>query len=699
MTQPVAPYTQPSTLVGADGIQSEGVNKVAVYYWDTSSLAWVKATGGAIPGANVNVTNFPAVQPVSATSWPLPTGASTEATLAALNAKVTTSPAGVNINIAGSGDSVDTGNSTTTLLGISGTFTGPWTDILNYDQISVLVFSDQASAAGGLQIQFSSDGTNLDHTHSYSTIAGEGEAVQAHTHSQYYRIVYTNGAVAQTQFRLQTILRPVSALGSVVEVEESISGQDDGLLTKSVLSGLSTQGTSYINIKATPDGGLVINQNIAVDSGNSSTTNLASGATFTGTGTSDLAYSGFQFQLYADQPCTVYMEQSIDNVNWDISDMFTVYAGIGNGSTAQLVSSYYRIRVTNNGPAATTVFRLITIAVPIINPLPRTLDNYGHLQTSVRLTQDLSGNKIYYSPHGEQLSVPTVNQIGQIFSDTQLDTTRWTASVGTGGSATESNGYLTIATGTTANNTVSVQSNDVAQLIGGQVCKFSTSVLIPDTGIANNTRRGGAYNSTDGAFYELNGTTFRVVHRKGGVDTQIDNGSFNGQLGPTIQLDTNMHSWQIVYHAEGVQWYLDSILLHEYDATAIWYNNVHLPITFENNNSGGSTTNVTLNVAHASTLRLGDPNPQPYGTFLQNAQTTILRSGPGSLMSILCSAIANNAQVQLYDGLSAAGTLIWDSGPFGAQTVPFGFSFAGIAFNTGLTIVITGTINVLTMYR
>lgn len=60
---------------------TENVMYRAILYWDANSLSWVKATGGAIPGANVNVTNLPAVQPVSATSWPLPTGASTEATL------------------------------------------------------------------------------------------------------------------------------------------------------------------------------------------------------------------------------------------------------------------------------------------------------------------------------------------------------------------------------------------------------------------------------------------------------------------------------------------------------------------------------------------------------------------------------------------------------------------------------------------
>lgn len=144
-----------------DGDQSDldvsgQARRVYNYVWDTSTLAWVVASGGATPGTNVNITNsslpvtgtfwqatqpvsgpvtdaqlrasavsvnvegtvpvtgtfwqatqpvsgtvgvsgtvpvsgtfWQATQPVSAASLPLPTGASTEATLSTLNGKVT----------------------------------------------------------------------------------------------------------------------------------------------------------------------------------------------------------------------------------------------------------------------------------------------------------------------------------------------------------------------------------------------------------------------------------------------------------------------------------------------------------------------------------------------------------------------------------------------------------------------------------
>lgn len=43
-----------------------GLVKVAQYVWDTGTLAWIKQTGtGGGPASDVNVLNFPAVQPVS----------------------------------------------------------------------------------------------------------------------------------------------------------------------------------------------------------------------------------------------------------------------------------------------------------------------------------------------------------------------------------------------------------------------------------------------------------------------------------------------------------------------------------------------------------------------------------------------------------------------------------------------------------
>jgi hypothetical protein len=73
------PATQ--TVTGNVGV----TNTVAV----SGPLTDAELRASAVPvTGNIAVTNFPATQPVSAASLPLPTGAATETTLAALNTKI-----------------------------------------------------------------------------------------------------------------------------------------------------------------------------------------------------------------------------------------------------------------------------------------------------------------------------------------------------------------------------------------------------------------------------------------------------------------------------------------------------------------------------------------------------------------------------------------------------------------------------------
>ena len=564
MTQPVAPFTQPAQLVGPDGIMSEGVNKVAVYFWDIVSLAWVKATGGSVPGANVNVTNFPPF--------------ALDATLVGLSNKVTNS----NTNV-------------------------PITD-------------------------------------------------------------------------------PTSTI-----------------VTKSVLTGQKSDGTGYANVGVIPDGSLQINQNTVVNTANSTTTNLAVGATFTGAWTADLPYTSAQFTLKTDQNCLCYLEQSTDGINVDISDVYSYYANQssgGFGQSVQLTASYHRVRVTNVGFATTTYFRLQQVNIPFLSSLPRTLDSHGFLQVAVKNEQDLAGHAVYHSIFGEEVAVPLFRLIGQVFSSPSgPDPTRWTSVVGTGGTATESGGLVTISTGTTANNTVSVQSIAVARYLAGQHNIMRAEVILPDTGTVNNVRRGGVFDANNGVFFELNGTVFSIVTRKAGVDTKISNGTFNGVYGSTFLLDTNAHRYDIQYSTNVVEFYMDGLLLHRFQPTTTsYYANIHLPIRVENFNTGGSTTNVTMYVLAAYVAKIGIPEIQAIGYFISAPGTTTIKTSPGVIKSILMSNIANNSSVVIYDNTSATGIVIWNSGVFGAQTVPFGFDFKDIAFNIGLTVVVTGVINLLVMY-
>lgn len=100
---------------------------------------------------------------------------------------------------------LSTVNRTTANLGIGGIFTGTFEDTNGAVALTVSVVADQASAASGLAIQFSLDGTTVYHQHLFSVAANAGQSIPLGIEPSFVRIVYTNGAVAQTSFRLETL--------------------------------------------------------------------------------------------------------------------------------------------------------------------------------------------------------------------------------------------------------------------------------------------------------------------------------------------------------------------------------------------------------------------------------------------------------------------------------------------------------------
>lgn len=136
-------------------------------------------------------------------------------------------------------------------------------------------------------------------------------------------------------------------------------------------------------------GQMNITQAVVESTNNGSTSNLSSGASFTGTSDSTLAFGAIQVNLFATQKCTVQVQQSTDNTNWDIVDTYIVPANTGDGRTIQAVASWFRVIVTNNGASSTTSFRLQTVLAPIIECLPRSLTQAGNLKVE---SLDISKN-------------------------------------------------------------------------------------------------------------------------------------------------------------------------------------------------------------------------------------------------------------------------------------------------------------------
>jgi hypothetical protein len=99
------------------------------------------------------------------------------------------------------------GPSTTTPLGASGSYTSPSFNTAGFSRITGGVFTDQA---GNLQVQQSPDGTNWDVISTFSVSANTGQGFEVAVVYPYGRVVYNNGATAQTVFRLYSFLRRFS---------------------------------------------------------------------------------------------------------------------------------------------------------------------------------------------------------------------------------------------------------------------------------------------------------------------------------------------------------------------------------------------------------------------------------------------------------------------------------------------------------
>jgi len=152
---------------------------------------------------------------------------------------------------------VSTSNSTSSTLGSNATFTGAWEECFTFSTISIVMNASHDSAVNGLKIEFSTDGINTDYQGVFSTIANAGFIVTEGVAAKFFRVVFINGAIAQSFFRLQSILHYVGIKNSSHKVEEAITGDDDAELVKSVVT-VRTPSGSYVNLAGDEDGNLIV---------------------------------------------------------------------------------------------------------------------------------------------------------------------------------------------------------------------------------------------------------------------------------------------------------------------------------------------------------------------------------------------------------------------------------------------------------
>jgi len=436
-------------------------------------------------------------------------------------------------------------------------------------------------------------------------------------------------------------------------------------------------------------------QDVQSDPNNSSTVDLASAATFTGTGTSTLGVVGLQWSLYTTENCTVYVEESPDNTNWDISYQFDYIASKGGqGETVQATQSYWRIRVTNEGMSTTTELRLQGVLCPIATPLPSSLSPDSRLKVESTLTgQQNASRHVWVTPTNTLLTTSEVRLVGTNFDGQAADPNFWTPAVTGSGTVTQ-DGEIQLDTGVTANSTASYTSVRKARFIVGSANHFIGAFKFVTAGTTDNARRCGAYLATDGFFFQLDGTVFSIGTRKNSSDTLVSSGSFNGNMGDSFTpLTTAYYKLDIEWTPVDAFFYVNGVLLHRVVGGHL-SDVLTLPIVFENVNDNDSIVDVTFDCLGVVIMREGLLETNPTSYYADGAATTILKYGAGDLHRVTVTDNAN-ATMTVYDGLSAAGVVM---AVLDASKTTGTMEFSA-PFSDGLTIVTTGSPKMTVVYE
>lgn len=98
----------------------------------------------------------------------------------------------------------DTKNSTTITLTAGSTFTGE-SSPTDTTELAIMIYSDTDSEIDGHQVQYSSDGANWDVSIKNTYRGGVQYKGTFPIYGKYFRIIYTNGSINQTTFRLQAL--------------------------------------------------------------------------------------------------------------------------------------------------------------------------------------------------------------------------------------------------------------------------------------------------------------------------------------------------------------------------------------------------------------------------------------------------------------------------------------------------------------
>ncbi len=153
---------------------------------------------------------------------------------------------------------ISVANSTILPLLANATFTGISEDVSDFASISVNLWTDQKGESNGVSMEFSPDGVNWDKQKRHTATAGKDHNFLLTVIAQYFRVVYTNGSIAQSDFRLQIIYHKYKNKEISFRVDEAIDNDEYTNLSRSILVGASAGGGHFSNVEVDSKSNLAV---------------------------------------------------------------------------------------------------------------------------------------------------------------------------------------------------------------------------------------------------------------------------------------------------------------------------------------------------------------------------------------------------------------------------------------------------------
>lgn len=283
-----------------------------------------------------------------------------------------------------------------------------------------------------------------------------------------------------------------------------------------------------------------------------------------------------------------------------------------------------------------------------------------------------------------------VNLIADNFRQvTPLDALLWTTVVVGTGTGAIANTRLELKTGVTANSAVKITSTIVGRAYSGISQQYRAGVQLLNAGDINCVKRWGAFNDSDGFFWELDGTSLFAVSRRLGVDTRTISTSWTSLPTFVLALGGSNTTFSITFFGNTAFFIIGGDVAHRMSGTVGGLSRtgtLNLPIRQEIFNKNGAAVDNTLIITGTSLYRFGPDQVSPRYKNIVGAATTVVKNDSGRLHRVIVSDGSGANTCTIFDNTAGSGS--------GVATINVNKLHGSIEFDLdlsiGLTVVTTG---------